>query len=74
MPGAAWARTVFDRCTPHLLLTQAADITAQQFVKNSPAGSFHRKRSPFLPEEGWFGVAQDKIFLRWLSAWPRHLR
>ena len=31
-------------------------------AKDSPAGSFHRKRSPFLPEEGWFGVAQGEMF------------
>ena len=34
----------------------------------SPAGSFHRKRSPFLPEEGWFGVTQDRA----LCAGCRH--
>ena len=36
----------------------------------SPAGSFHRKRSPFLPEEGWFLAWRREGFLRWLSPWP----
>ena len=31
------------------------------FATKSPAGSFHRKRSPFLPEEGRFAAMQNCI-------------
>ena len=42
--------------------TGKAGITSWLFATKSPAGSFHRKRSPFLPEEGRFAAAQDMNF------------
>ena len=70
MPGAAWARTGSGGFT--LLIHRSRGppspshgegwFTSRLFATKSPAGSFHRKRSPFLPEEGWFGVAQNEIF------------
>ena len=41
--------------------TGKAGITSWLFAMKSPAGSFHRKRSPFLPEEGRFAAMQNCI-------------
>ena len=44
------------------------------FATKSPAGSFHRKRSPFLPEEGRFAAMQNCIEPLARSCLKAHLR